>query len=161
MAASFQLETDVTSSLQQIYAQAERVADVRTTTVLDGMIDGQLASEHEFAHLLGRVRFAQSARLCSARAARWILSWLACPRRSNARTSSSSRIIRTRSVWSVAESRVYPRTASASQRPWDSTLPHIAPMVAPFAAAAPSDRPPSIASDARPVYPPAAAPPPG
>jgi ferritin len=26
---------------------------------LDGMIDGQLASEHEFAHLLGRVRFAQ------------------------------------------------------------------------------------------------------
>ena len=60
MAASFQLETDVTSSLQQIYAQAERVADVRTTTVLDGMIDGQLASEHEFAHLLGRVRFAQA-----------------------------------------------------------------------------------------------------
>lgn len=59
MAASFQMETDVTSSLQQIYAQAERVADVRTTTFLDGMIDGQLASENEFAHLLGRVRFAQ------------------------------------------------------------------------------------------------------
>jgi len=59
MAASFQMETDVTSSLQQLYAQAERVADVRTTTFLDGMIDGQLGSEHEFAHLLGRVRFAQ------------------------------------------------------------------------------------------------------
>ncbi len=59
MAASFQMETDVTSSLQQLYAQAERVADVRTTTFLDGMIDGQLGSENEFAHLLGRVRFAQ------------------------------------------------------------------------------------------------------
>jgi ferritin len=59
MATSFQMEADVTSSLQQLYAQAERAADVRTTMFLDGMIDGQLASEHEFAHLLGRVRFAQ------------------------------------------------------------------------------------------------------
>lgn len=59
MAAAFQMETDVTSSLQQLYAQAERVSDVRTTTFLDEMIVGQVASEHEFAHLFGRVRFAQ------------------------------------------------------------------------------------------------------
>jgi ferritin len=59
MAASFQMETDVTSSLQQLYAQAERVSDVRTTTFLDEVIVGQVASEHELAHLLGRVRFAQ------------------------------------------------------------------------------------------------------
>ena len=59
MAASFQMETDVTSSLQQLYAQAERVSDVRTTTFLDEVLVGQVASEHEFAHLLGRVRFAQ------------------------------------------------------------------------------------------------------
>lgn len=59
MAASFQMETDVTSSLQQLYIQSERVSDVRTTTFLDEVLVGQVASEHEFAHLLGRVRFAQ------------------------------------------------------------------------------------------------------
>jgi ferritin len=59
MAASFQMETDVTSSLQQLYTQSERVSDVRTTTFLDEVLVGQVASEHEFAHLLGRVRFAQ------------------------------------------------------------------------------------------------------
>jgi ferritin len=59
MAASFLMEADVTSSLQQIYAMAERAADVRTTTFLDPVVDGQVNSENEFAHLLGRVRFAQ------------------------------------------------------------------------------------------------------
>ncbi len=59
MAASFRMEADVTSSLQQIYAMAERAADVRTTTFLDPVVDGQVNSENEFAHLLGRVRFAQ------------------------------------------------------------------------------------------------------
>lgn len=59
MAASFQLEVDVTSSLQQIYAIAERSADLRTTTFLDPVVEAQVASEHEFAHLFGRVRFAQ------------------------------------------------------------------------------------------------------
>ncbi|MFM7674614.1 MAG: ferritin [Synechococcus sp.] len=59
LAASFRMEADVTSSLQQIYATAERAADVRTTTFLDPVVDGQVSSENEFAHLFGRVRFAQ------------------------------------------------------------------------------------------------------
>jgi len=59
MAASFQMEADVTSSLQQLYALAERAADVRTTTFLDPTVDAQVAAEDQFAHLLGRVRFAQ------------------------------------------------------------------------------------------------------
>lgn len=59
MAASFQMEADVTTSLQQIYAMAERSGDTRTTVFLDPLVDGQVSSENTFAHLLGRVRFAQ------------------------------------------------------------------------------------------------------
>ncbi len=58
MAASFLLEADVTASLQQLYSQAERVADTRTSVFLDPIVEGQIESEHQFAHLLGRVRFA-------------------------------------------------------------------------------------------------------
>lgn len=60
LAASFQMEADVTSSLHQLYGMAERCSDVRTTTFLDPMVDGQVDSENRFAHLLGRVRFAQN-----------------------------------------------------------------------------------------------------
>ena len=58
MGSAFQMEVDVTTSLQQLYAMAERAADIRTTVFLDPIIEQQLQSEHEFAHLLGRVRFA-------------------------------------------------------------------------------------------------------
>lgn len=58
LAGVFQMEVDVTSSLQQLHAQAERCGDVRTTIFLDPIIQGQIASEHHVAHLLGRVRFA-------------------------------------------------------------------------------------------------------
>ena len=58
MATSFLLECDLTTSLQQLYAMAERESDNRTTVFLDPIIEQQLQSEHEFAHLLGRVRFA-------------------------------------------------------------------------------------------------------
>jgi ferritin len=59
-AAIFQMEADVTSSLQQLYAMAERAGDVRTTVFLDPIVQGQIESEHEAAHLLGRIRFAQA-----------------------------------------------------------------------------------------------------
>jgi len=59
MAASFQMEVDVTTSLQQLYAMAERSSDLRTTVFLDPIVDNQVDSENEFAHLLGRARFAQ------------------------------------------------------------------------------------------------------
>ncbi|MEB3331508.1 MAG: ferritin [Synechococcaceae cyanobacterium] len=57
---TFQMEADVTTSLQQLYGLAERCADVRTTTFLDPIVENQLASENTLAHLLGRVRFAQN-----------------------------------------------------------------------------------------------------
>ena len=58
MAESFLMEADVTASLQQIYALAERSSDTRTTVFLDPLIEQQTQAENHFAHLLGRVRFA-------------------------------------------------------------------------------------------------------
>ncbi|SBO42774.1 ferritin [Cyanobium sp. NIES-981] len=58
--AVFQMEADVTASLQQLYGMAERGSDVRTTVFLDPMVDKQIAAENEAAHLLGRLRFAQN-----------------------------------------------------------------------------------------------------
>ena len=58
IATSFLMECDLTTSLQQLYATAERASDIHTTVFLDPIIEQQLQSEHEFAHLLGRVRFA-------------------------------------------------------------------------------------------------------
>lgn len=60
MAASFQMEADVSTSLQQLYAMAERSSDLRTTVFLDPIVHAQVDAENEFAHLLGRVRFAHS-----------------------------------------------------------------------------------------------------
>ena len=58
--ATFLMEADVTTSLHQLYAIAERDSDYRTTVFLDPIIDDQTSSENEFAHLLGRVKFAQN-----------------------------------------------------------------------------------------------------
>ena len=57
---SFQMEADVTTSLQQLYALAERSSDVRTTVFLDPIVEAQTSSEDEFAYLLGRVRFSEN-----------------------------------------------------------------------------------------------------
>lgn len=59
LAMVFQMEADVTTSLQQLYALAEAAGDVRTTVFLDPIIQGQTDAEHQVAHLLGRVRLAQ------------------------------------------------------------------------------------------------------
>ena len=59
LTASFQMEAEVTASLQQMYGMAERCADVRTTTFLDPIVDAQVSSENRFAYLIGPVRFAQ------------------------------------------------------------------------------------------------------
>lgn len=55
---TFQMEADVTSSLQQLYSMAERSNDTRTTVYLDPVIENQVKSEDEFAYLLGKVKFA-------------------------------------------------------------------------------------------------------
>jgi len=58
----FQMESEVTTSLQQLYALAERSGDVRTTVFLDPLVQSQIDAENQTAHLLGRIRFAQSDR---------------------------------------------------------------------------------------------------
>ena len=55
---SFNMEADLTSSLQQLYAIAERNSDTRTCVFLDPIVDAQIKSEDEFAHILGKVKFA-------------------------------------------------------------------------------------------------------
>mgnify|MGYP001313983341 CR=1 FL=1 len=57
---SFQMEADVTSSVQQLYAMADRSNDTRTTVFLDPVIDEQIKSEDNMAYLLGKVNFAKS-----------------------------------------------------------------------------------------------------
>ncbi len=58
--AAFQMESDVTTSLHQLYAIAERHSDFRSTVFLDPVIQGQTNSEDEFAYLLGKVKFANN-----------------------------------------------------------------------------------------------------
>lgn len=60
LSAVFQMEVDATASLQQLYGMAERAGDVRSTVFLDPIIQEQIASENEAAHLLGRVRFTRN-----------------------------------------------------------------------------------------------------
>ena len=57
---SFQMEADVTTSVQQLYSMAERSNDTRTAVFLDPVIDEQIKSEDEMAYLLGKVKFANN-----------------------------------------------------------------------------------------------------
>ena len=57
---SFNMEADLTSSLQQLYSISERISDTRTNVFLDPIVDAQTKSEDEFAHILGKVRFAKN-----------------------------------------------------------------------------------------------------
>ncbi|QNI54133.1 ferritin [Synechococcus sp. BIOS-E4-1] len=58
MSTAFLTERDVTTSLQQLLVEAERVGDSRSTVFLEPMVEQQIKAEHEAAHLLGRTRFA-------------------------------------------------------------------------------------------------------
>ena len=60
IAESFQMEADVTTSIHQLYAFAERTSDTRTNVFLDPIIESQTQSEDNFAHILSRVRFANN-----------------------------------------------------------------------------------------------------
>ena len=57
---SFQMEADVTTSIQQLYSLAERSNDNRTTVFLDPVIDEQIKAEDEMAYLLGKVKLANN-----------------------------------------------------------------------------------------------------
>ena len=60
IAFAFQMEADVTSSVQQIYSMAESTADTRTTVFLDPIIDEQVKSEDYMAYLLGKVKLSEN-----------------------------------------------------------------------------------------------------
>ena len=55
---SFNMEADLTISLQQLYAISERTSDIRTNVFLDPIVESQIKSEDEFAHILGKVKFS-------------------------------------------------------------------------------------------------------
>ena len=57
---SFNMEADLTSSLQQLYSISEMLSDTRSNVFLDPIVDAQTNSEDEFSHLLGKVKFAQN-----------------------------------------------------------------------------------------------------
>ena len=57
---SFQMEADVTSSVQQIYSMSERSADTRNTVFLDPIIEEQIKSEDYMSYLLGKVRLTKN-----------------------------------------------------------------------------------------------------
>ncbi len=59
-ADSFRMESDVTTSLHQLYASAERSSDYRSNVFLDPIIEEQLKSEDYVAYLLGKVKFANN-----------------------------------------------------------------------------------------------------
>jgi len=58
IAFSFNMEADLTISLQQLYAISERASDIRTNVFLDPIVELQIKSEDEFAHILNKVKFA-------------------------------------------------------------------------------------------------------
>tara|TARA_B100000900_G_scaffold124595_1_gene105172 strand:- start:275 stop:829 length:555 start_codon:yes stop_codon:yes gene_type:complete len=58
IAYAFNMEADLTISLQQLYALSERTSDIRTNVFLDPIIESQIKSEDEFAHILGKVKFS-------------------------------------------------------------------------------------------------------
>jgi len=55
---AFNMETEITISLQQLYAISERTSDIRTNVFLDPIVESQIKSEDEFAHILGKVKFS-------------------------------------------------------------------------------------------------------
>ena len=57
---SFNMESDLTSSLQQLYSISERISDTRTNVFLDPIVEAQTKSEDEFAHILGKVKFSRN-----------------------------------------------------------------------------------------------------
>ena len=58
MSTAFLMESDVTTSLQQLLMASESCGDSRTAVFLEPMVEEQIKAEHEAAHLLGRTKFA-------------------------------------------------------------------------------------------------------
>ena len=57
---SFNMEADLTSSLQQLYSISERTSDIRSSVFLDPIVEAQINSEDTFAYLSGKVKFSEN-----------------------------------------------------------------------------------------------------
>ena len=57
---AFNMEADLTASLQQLYSISEMYSDTRTNVFLDPIVEAQIKSEDEFAHILGKVKFSSN-----------------------------------------------------------------------------------------------------
>ena len=57
---SFKMESDLTTSLEQLYSISERASDIRSSVFLDPIVEAQINSEDAFAYLSGRVKFSEN-----------------------------------------------------------------------------------------------------
>ena len=57
---AFKMESDLTTSVEQLYSISERTSDIRTNVFLDPIIESQIKSEDTFAYLLGKIKFAEN-----------------------------------------------------------------------------------------------------
>ena len=57
---AFRMESDLTTSLEQLYSIAERTSDIRSSVFLDPIVEAQINSEDTFAYLAGKVKFSEN-----------------------------------------------------------------------------------------------------
>ena len=57
---AFKMESDLTTSLEQLYSLSERASDLRSSVFLDPIVEDQIKSEDTFAYLSGKVKFAEN-----------------------------------------------------------------------------------------------------
>ena len=57
---AFKMESDLTTSLEQLYSFSERASDIRSSVFLDPIVEDQIKSEDTFAYLSGKVKFAEN-----------------------------------------------------------------------------------------------------
>ena len=57
---AFKMESDLTTSLEQLYSISERASDIRSSVFLDPIVEAQIHSEDAFAYLSGKVKFSEN-----------------------------------------------------------------------------------------------------
>ena len=57
---AFKMESDLTTSLEQLYSISERASDIRSNVFLDPIVEAQINSEDAFAYLSGKVKFSEN-----------------------------------------------------------------------------------------------------
>ena len=57
---AFKMESDLTTSLEQLYSISERASDIRSSVFLDPIVEAQIKSEDTFAYLSGKVKFSEN-----------------------------------------------------------------------------------------------------